>query len=283
MPGINLIPPNDTARLTALHQYRILDSPPESVFDNILTLACQMFDTPAGLISLVDKERVFFKSNYKESFTYLEREKNICSFVVLEEDIVVFEDAAKDIRLQNHPAITDVAQVGFYAGAPLKTKDGFTLGSICIIDLKPRSFNTQNQQLLKSLAAMVMEQIESRLCNIEKDEKSGTIQKLNEELKTTNKKLVETVSQLAKANYELEKSQQLQNDLLEQLRISEMRLLQAMESGNMGTWSIDAEKEIMQLSTRSREIFGLADKNEFSISEVLNVVQPQYQQQVKIA
>jgi PAS domain S-box-containing protein len=281
--GINIIPPNDTARVAALHQYRILDSPPESVFDSIVALACQMLDTPAGLISLVDKDRVFFKANYKDGFTYSEREKNICSFVVLEEDLVVIENATNDVRVQHNPAVTGSAHIRFYAGAPLKTRDGFTLGTLCVVDLQPRTFDAKSRALLKSMADMVMEQMVCRLDDIEKDEKRGIVQRLNEQLRTANTQLTKTISQLAKANAKLEQAQQTQSTLLEQLRISETRLLQAMESGNMGTWNVDIENEKVLLSDRSKEIFGLADKDEFLIGEVLQAIQPAFRQQVSTA
>ena len=278
--GINIIPQNDTARVAALHQYRILDSAPETVFDNIVALACEVFGTPAGLISLVDKDRVFFKANYKDGFTYPEREKNFCSFVVLEEDMVVIENAVEDVRVQNNPAVTGSANVRFYAGAPLKTKDGFTLGTLCIVDLQPRTFDHKSRELLRKMADMVMEHITYRLDDIEKDEKRGIIQKLNTDLRLANAKLTESISQLAKANTELEEAQQLQKTLLDQLSVSETRLLQAMESGNMGTWNIDVDNNRVLLSDRSKEIFGLADKDAFSIDEVLGAIQPAYRQQV---
>lgn len=158
------VPANEPDRLKALHRYEVLDTPPEIAFDRITTLAARLFDVPIALVSLVDRSRAWFKSCYGFGSREVERDATICSFAILVNDILVIPDARQDQRLVCNPFVQSEPGVRFYAGAPLITPDGYNLGTLCLLDTKPRSDLSADQRAtLIDLAAMVMDELELRL------------------------------------------------------------------------------------------------------------------------
>lgn len=148
----------------ALHRYNILDTPPEGAFDRITHLAARLFDIPISLISLVDESRGWFKSAYGFELQEVRRDATICSLALLSHEILVIPDTRQDPRLACNPFVQREPGLRFYAGAPLITQDGFNLGTLCLIDIKPRdSLNPEQAELLTDLAAMVMDELELRL------------------------------------------------------------------------------------------------------------------------
>lgn len=160
--------PQDQRRVDALKRYRILGTPPEQTFDNIARLATQMFDLPVALISFIDTENVFLKSNLGvEEIRNSPRSNSICAMALGTEEVTVVENIpAMDQHLLTDPLL--VAEMGFkfYAGAPLITYDGFTIGTICVIGREIRSFTEKETAMLKGLARIVMDEIELRLRGI---------------------------------------------------------------------------------------------------------------------
>lgn len=137
--SINIIPPGDAGRVEAMRRYRLLDSPSEKVFDNMTALTARLFGTPVSLISLVDTELVFFKSaTGAGGIKCADRGESLCALAILSPELMVFEDASLE------PIAADSAPVKqgvrFYAGAPLRTKDGYLIGTLCAVDFKPRQF-----------------------------------------------------------------------------------------------------------------------------------------------
>ncbi len=165
--GKNIIPSNESDRLNALYTYKILDTLPERYFDNIVEIMAQVFDMPVALISLVDKERVFFKA--KSGFTGTENDRgdSLCSLAILESDILVFEDALKEPCLLANPLVAGDYGLRFYAGAPLVSQEGHNIGTVCIIDKKARLFNDGDKELLKRFASITMSSFERRKINPE--------------------------------------------------------------------------------------------------------------------
>ncbi|MGN7998846.1 putative bifunctional diguanylate cyclase/phosphodiesterase [Sphingomonas sp. 22176] len=148
----------EAARLDALHQLKLLDTPPSEHFDRITRMAAQIFQLPIAAVSLTDKDRQWFKSRVGVSHCAIPRDKAPCSQVAETRDVVVIEDFATD------PGYADstLAEHGtrFYAGAPLVTKDGYGLGALCVLGTEPRVATPEELAALTDLAAMVMEQIE---------------------------------------------------------------------------------------------------------------------------
>lgn len=159
---------DDNRRVEALKRYQILNTPPEQSFDNIARLATQIFDLPVSLISFIDTENVFLKSNMGvEEIRNSPRSNSICAMALGKDEVTVVEDIPKmDQHLLADPLL--VAEMGFkfYAGAPLITYDGFTIGTICVIGRDARTFTEKETLMLKGLARIVMDEIELRLRGI---------------------------------------------------------------------------------------------------------------------
>ncbi|MEM8771449.1 MAG: GAF domain-containing protein [Pseudomonadota bacterium] len=159
------LPTNEDERLKALRRYQILDTPEEAMFDRITSLAKSVFETPIALISLVDKDRQWFKSKAGLDVKETPREHAICAYAIFENKVVVVQDAQKDPRFANSPLVTGEPRIRFYAGAPIRTFDGFPLGTLCIIDRNPRSFSRDDIGHLRMLARHAMYEIELRYAN----------------------------------------------------------------------------------------------------------------------
>lgn len=141
-------------RLAALERYDILDTPPEEAFDRLVELATVIFDVPIALVSLVDRERQWFKACYGFDTRETSREVSFCAYAILADEVMVVPDATQDQRFRDNALVTGAPGIRFYAGAPLKTSDGHSLGSLCVIDTKPRAvFTSSQQQTLAGLAA----------------------------------------------------------------------------------------------------------------------------------
>lgn len=162
--GKEIIPANEQERLAALARYEILDSPPEGAFNKIAALAQVVFAVPIALIALIDSKRVFFKANIgMEGTTQVHRGISLCSLAILQEEVTVFENASEDPCLLHNPLVAGSFGLRFYAGAPIITHDGYRVGTVCILDHKPRKFPKEQRNILKQMADLVMNELELRL------------------------------------------------------------------------------------------------------------------------
>ena len=160
------IPSNEEARMAELEGLNLLDTPPEENFDHITARLTRVFKVPIALVTLVDKDRQWFKSHKGlpedlEESRSTPRDVSLCGHVVANDHMLVVRDLARDPRFANNPF---VKQRGFrfYAGVPLHGPNGLAIGTLCIIDTKPREFSAQEQELLKAIAEDVMEDIKRR-------------------------------------------------------------------------------------------------------------------------
>ncbi|MBE9159791.1 PAS domain S-box protein [Nodosilinea sp. LEGE 06152] len=158
------LPHNEAGRLEALRRYNILDTPPEAGFDRITALAARLFNVPVALISLVDDSRAWFKSAYGFDRQMVQRQASICSYALLTDQVLVLPDVRQDQRFASNPLVHGEPGVRFYAGAPLLTKDGFAVGTLCILDAQPRDgLSADQQSVLADLAALVVDELDLRL------------------------------------------------------------------------------------------------------------------------
>lgn len=160
----SIIPTNDKSRLKALYRYELLDTPPEAFFDKITRLAAKLLKMPSAFVSLVDRDRVWYKSNFSPlDVPCVDREDSLCSLTIINDDeVTVFEDTHSIPSLLSSPYVSSEGGIRFYAGAPLITQDGYNLGTVCVIDMEPRRITQEERVLLQDLASLVMEQIEMR-------------------------------------------------------------------------------------------------------------------------
>ncbi|MCX2477636.1 ATP-binding protein [Pedobacter sp. MC2016-15] len=170
--GKNIIPENEHERIAALKRYKILGSPAENAFDHVAKLAAKIFAVPIALVSMVDTEEVFFKANVgMGKVRTTPRGISLCSLAVLDPEVTVFEDARIEPCLLANPLVAGEFGLQFYAGAPITTPDGMLIGTLCVVDKKPRTFSTQDRAILANLASIVIDEMELRLSAIEEMEK----------------------------------------------------------------------------------------------------------------
>ncbi|MBC7988023.1 MAG: PAS domain S-box protein, partial [Luteimonas sp.] len=152
----------DRSRVALLRAYGILDTPPEIEFDRIARLAAGICATPIALISLVDGERVWFKSAHGVAWQDCDRAATFCSYAIQQRSIFVVEDMARDARFAGSPLVSEDAGVRFYAGMPLLTPNGVAFGALAVLDRVPRTLDALQHEAIQTLAAQVMTLIESR-------------------------------------------------------------------------------------------------------------------------
>ena len=160
------IPSNEEARLAELHGLNLLDTPGEADFDRVTERLTRLFKVPIALLTLVDKDRQWFKSQTGLPADLAEarstsRDVSLCGHVVAKDEILMVRDLARDPRFANNPFVKERG-LRFYAGVPLRGPNGLPIGSLCILDTKPRDMTWQEQELLKMIAGDVMEQIKRR-------------------------------------------------------------------------------------------------------------------------
>jgi len=131
-------PVKEEQRIKALHRYEILDTPKDGAFDNITALAARFLNTPIAIVSLVDKDRIWFKSHQGTDITELNCEPGLCSSAILYDKPYIVENAILDLRTLNNSLVNKSDGIRFYAASQLKTHDGYNLGTLCVADFKPK-------------------------------------------------------------------------------------------------------------------------------------------------
>jgi PAS domain S-box-containing protein len=154
------LPENEEARLEVLRRYAILDTFPEQAFDDLTRLAALICDTPIALVSLVDQDRQWFKSKIGFEDKETTRDVAFCAHAILDPNVTVVSDALADRRFSDNVLVTEEPRIRFYAGAPLVTEQGYSLGTLCVLDRVPRTLSSDQKNALKSLSRLVVAQME---------------------------------------------------------------------------------------------------------------------------
>ena len=192
------LPANETERLAALRRYNVLDTRPESAFDDLTRLAAQICGAPISVITFVDANRQWFKSRFGLDTSETPRDQSFCTYAILQNELLVIEDVAKDERFANNPMVSGGWRCRFYAGAPLRTEDGYALGTLAVLDRQPRQLVPQQMEGLKTLARQVMTHLELRRHLAELARSIDEHQRTEERLRTSEafyQALVESLPQ----------------------------------------------------------------------------------------
>ena len=164
------IPADEAQRLRELERYGIVDSPSDAQFERIVELATLIFEVPITAISLVEKDRQWFLCNRGLEASETPRDQAFCAHAIAAEGVLVVPDARVDPRFQANPLVTSEPHIRFYAGAPLHSREGHKLGTLCVIDREPRQISEMQMRQLTLLSQMVMHEIElrrqARLCPV---------------------------------------------------------------------------------------------------------------------
>mgnify|MGYP001044722933 CR=1 FL=1 len=229
------------ARLAALDDYQILDTPEEAGFDDIVQIASNFCQTPVSLVSFVEVGRQWFKARVGFEACETPIEQSVCAHALRQTDLLVIPDLTADPRTRNNTLVTQDPFIRFYAGAPLITPEGVVIGTLCVIDTVPRptGLTEPQQQVLRALARQVMMQLELRrlVSKTEEDAQRHSID--------------------LRASLELARN--------------------AEEAGGIGTFQVDVRSGIMTVSPEYCRIFGLplSDTYPASVSEALVLAEDQ--------
>ena len=175
-------PDNELERQSAVNSYDILDTIPEKDYDDLTTLIATICDIPIALIAVLDNERNFFKSHFGIPFNESPRNISFCGHTILENDILIVNDARADERFVDNPLVTEHKAI-FYAGVPLVNPEGFPLGTMCVFDHKPRILNETQIEALKTLGRQVVNLLELRRYNFKLKKIKMELEERNDRLK----------------------------------------------------------------------------------------------------
>lgn len=177
------VPDNEAERIQALREYSILDTSPEQDFEDITKIASEICQTPIALITLIDSDRQWFKSNHGLNVTETPRDYAFCAHAInTPNEILTVEDSRQDKRFADNPLVTGYPNVIFYAGIPLINPAGFSLGTICVIDHIPRELSEKQLDSLRALSNQAVKLLEFRKINKMLLESQKEIQTRNTEL-----------------------------------------------------------------------------------------------------
>ena len=165
-----VIPGDERERLAAIRRYGILDTPPDGAFDRITSLAARVFDVPIAIVSVVDHDRIWFKSHHGLEISQIDRAPGLCASAILQRDPWIINDAPHDRRALANPLVAGEFGLKFYAGVPLTLAGGHNMGTLCILDFEPRQLSAEETSSLQDLADLVVGELELRLASREADD-----------------------------------------------------------------------------------------------------------------
>jgi GAF domain-containing protein len=157
---------NEAERLEELHSLNLLDTADEEVLNDIVKLASSVLGCPVSLISLIDSDRQWFKAKVGTEVAETPREISFCGHTIEKDELLLVENALEDKRFMDNPLVALDPNIRFYAGQPLITKNGFKIGTLCVIDVVPKKITDEQKSLLQILAKQTMYIIERRLTDL---------------------------------------------------------------------------------------------------------------------
>ena len=175
------LPDNEAVRLDAIARYRLEGPGQEPAFDHAVQLAVNAFDVPISLVSIVGADLQCFKGKVGLDADQTARDISFCAHAILSDELFVIEDALADERFADNPLVTGAPAIRFYAGAPLRLKDGLVPGTLCLIDHRPRTLSEKERETLAKLARLVVDLIELRLDSTVAEERHRALDRMKDE------------------------------------------------------------------------------------------------------
>lgn len=265
------IPNNEKERLNILKSYSLLDSLPEKEYDDITFLAASICETPVSYISLIDERRQWFKSKFGLDISHTPREISFCAHAIANNDqVMIVNDARNDHRFFDNPLVIGDPHIIFYVSIPLLSKEGYPLGTLCVVDKKPRMLNEKQLNALKILSNQVVELFEARKNNIK-------LQKLNAVLEKNNMSLnnfarVAAHDLKSPLNNIVQLTQMLKKDLENVLEKDSLQLLDLIESSSAKLRRlIDGILKFSQISD-----IKVLNKTDINVFETVNSIISQF-------
>ena len=165
------VPPNDAERIAVLKQYRVLDTPPEFEYDSLTELAAQICGCPVALLGLIDETRDWLKAKYglPAAMTEMPRDMVVCATTICQNDLMYVPDLTKDDRFKDYPQVAGDPHIRFYCGMPLINREGYALGSFCVVDFEPHEITPAQRESVRRLAQQAVTQLELRRQLLERD------------------------------------------------------------------------------------------------------------------
>lgn len=245
---------DEQPRIAALCALGMLDTPPEARFDKFTALASAALGAPISLVSLIDSERQWFKSRHGLALTETPRSVAFCSHALQGRDIFVVDDALLDPRFAANPLVTGSPRIRFYAGHPLRTRDGHAVGTLCVIDTAPRQLAPAQRAMLQTLAAMVEAELNRDAAALQTpDAAEGALQELNAVLEA---RVRQRTIALEEKNEALTREIRQRADVEASLRRSEERVRTMIESSFSAFVALDAAAHVIEWNAAAERIFG---------------------------
>ncbi len=219
----------EPARIEAVRRYNILDTPPDGAFDRVTALAAAILRAPISIVSIVDTDRIWFKSHHGLDAQETTRDLGLCASAILQDEPWLVSDAATDPRALANPLVAGEMGLRFYAGVPLKTQDGFNLGTLCVIGMEPRTLTDGEVEILENLAAIVVDELELRLSSRRVHELEVQRRQLAETDAESYRRVSETLQEGLESNREIGKALGLMMGLQ---KISDIEAFEAMRKAS---------------------------------------------------
>ncbi|HEY0061559.1 MAG TPA: PAS domain S-box protein [Telluria sp.] len=243
----------EAARVRSLRALSILDTLPEERFDRLTRLASRTFGVPIALVTLVDSERQWFKSRVGLAAAETPRAVALCSHAVEKRALVVVPDASVDPAFCDHPLVIGAGAIRFYAGHPIFTCDGAAVGTLCIIDTRPREFSADDRSHLEDLATLVQDELNKHALLDAKTAAERALYELNGQLE---KRIDERTRAMRATNEALKREIRQRESVEATLRRSEERISSIIEASFSAFVSVDAHGTVVDWNASAERTFG---------------------------
>ncbi len=275
----------EAVRLQTLHEYAILDTPPEAAFERIAALAARFLAAPIATVSFVDERRQWLKATCGLPSGDSPRDESFCTHTIRRDEVTVVPDTTLDERFAANPLVVGPPHVRFYAGAPLRAPNGHHLGALCVLDHRPRQLTPEQIQTLRELAATVVDELELRRAGAalrrEVTRRERTEARLAETLHSVESLVEARTGQLSRRNEQLRAEAVSRREAEEALRASELQFRELAENVKQVFWMYNADAtEQLYISPSYEAVWGRPLSSHKLVGSWIDTVHPDDRERV---